>query len=378
MYNNELLLISKRQLLAKPHNKFYNSCVAYAKNNLGFYFESIGQTDSAMSLYFSALDLQLDINDYFNAGVTANNLGYLAYNKGDFVVSLKYYTKALKLSEASKNGPLEVTIHSNLAAYYNDLLDSSSAFIHTKKALEIRLKLKDTLGMATSYNALATMYFIKGEKEKAYDYVYQSIKLGRSINRLSGLANAYSNLSSFYLKDFKYDSALVYARSSYQLFKVLNDLHGIALSGKCLGLVYFEMKNLSESVKYFQDAYNLSNRLANPKLMSSCSNYLARLYYNFGDYKKAYEYANRFISFNDSLSSLRYNQLVKQKSMLLSKLLNTDSIQNSPNELSLRSTKEDDTRPNTNYIVIFAGIILFLLLIIVVLIIRLKHIKRST
>lgn len=378
VYNDELLLISEKQLLYKPHNKFYNSCIAYAKNNKGFYFESIGKKDSAMSLYFNALDLQLDINDYFNAGVTANNLGYLAYNTGDFVLALKYYTKALRLSEAAKNKPLEITIHSNLAAYYNDLLDSSSAFVHTNKALEIRLKLKDTLGMATSYNALATMFFIKGEKAKAYDYVYKSIKLGRSINRLSGLANAYSNLSSFYLKDNKLDSSLVYAKSSYELFTKLNDLHGIALSGKCLGLVYFETKSFSESIKYFQEAYDLSKGLANPKLMSSCSNYLARLYYNFGDYKKAYEYASRYISFNDSLSTLRYNELVKQKGLLLGKLLNEDSIKVSSKDLE--SMKADKSVENkfTNYTIVFAVMAFVLLIIVIALLFRLKYTKRST
>lgn len=377
-YNNELLLIAEKGLKDKPYNKFYNSCIAYAKNNLGYHLESIGQKDSAMFLYFSALDLQLDVNDYYNAGVTANNLGYLAYNNGDFILSLKYYTKALSLSEQSKNKPLEVTIHSNLAAYYNDLLDSSSAFIHTKRALELRLELRDTLGMATSYNALATMYFIKGEKTKAYNYVYQSIQLGKSINRLSGLANAYSNLSSFYLKDNVFDSALVYGKYAYDLFTKLNDLHGVALSGKCLGLVYFEDKNFPEAKKYFQEAYNLSSKLSNPKLISACSNYLARLYFSSGEYKKAYEYANRFILFNDSMSSIRYNELVKQKGALLNRLFSKDSIFNNTTLQTKQKETENKSDTEHMYTIILLALLILLLIIVLILALRIKQIKRST
>ena len=170
-----------------------------------------------------------NIDDKIGLAKNLHSLGLCYYQKGQFILALDNFFKALKLNEEINNG----------------------------------------LELSKNYNSIGLVYFAQKEYKKALEYFFeanqQNDKLKPSTkekNNLKGrmkyfinIANAYDNLDSI-------DKSLNYYNQAFQIAEELNNKEGIAKSLSNIGVIYKRQKKYELAYDCFQKSYKIHKDIA--------------------------------------------------------------------------------------------------------------------
>ena len=99
-----------------------------------------------------AIKNNLDTSDSLNA------LGIYYLNRQQYDNALKFFLRALEAAKKHKKLSLAATIYSNIAIIFEEQKNFKRALYYDSKALEIRKKINDVIGIADSYNSTGVNY----------------------------------------------------------------------------------------------------------------------------------------------------------------------------------------------------------------------------
>jgi signal transduction histidine kinase len=116
-----------------------------------------------------------------------------------------------------------------------------------ENALEIRINQEDSLGIASVYNNLGSLYNLQGKYSLALKSLFESEKIYSSFNRKDKLAIAYTNISNTYENEQNFEKALEFALKSLSIFEELEDSLSIASAIHNLGIIYFNKNDFFSS-----------------------------------------------------------------------------------------------------------------------------------
>ncbi len=217
--------------------------------------EKIYRTDMirAIDLATEALQLARTYN-FPDAEIGAlTTMGMAFAMAGHYDNALEQYQQSLFLCDKYNNSREEAYIHGNLAGLYNNLGDNEKALAYSEKALQYHIKEKSYRPIHVNYTNMGVYY-----------------------NAINDLENAL----------LCYDNALSYCELSGHL-----PSKAIILANR--GTVYARKGELQTALEHFLQAYNLNSSL---NLNIQCSRDLiniARVYFEWNDHSRAFEYAEK-------------------------------------------------------------------------------------
>lgn len=193
---------------------YYLELIALGQFKMGFPYESEESTIKALKY----LDKSASKPNSEAKERLSNHLGIIYRSLEDFTNSRKYFKQALELNTKAEqkvaiitnvantyddekqyekavaslssvyeeafsleNSEIKATYFDNLG-FFNFKLNKKGALEQMKKALEMRLELKDLSGLFSSYRHLSLFYFKKGKKNKARFFANKVKALSDSIN----------------------------------------------------------------------------------------------------------------------------------------------------------------------------------------------------
>lgn len=228
------------------------------------------------------------------------SFGY-AYSNPD--KCLQYARLTLKEAQRLKNDTLVSEGFNAMAIAFYLNSEHDSALQYNFKALDIRKKLNDDNGQASSLSKIGTIYIDQGKYTEsieiflrllrifekngnharkaatltnlvnAYLYLKDMEKSGR-YNRLSLemvpqlqdrliIARIYGNAGSYFEKTNHYDSALIYSNKALDIFLANNSLSEVSSVYNNMGIVYSRQGNLAKALEQYQKAYDISKKIEN-------------------------------------------------------------------------------------------------------------------
>jgi|WetSurMetagenome_2_1015567.scaffolds.fasta_scaffold11555_4 tetratricopeptide (TPR) repeat protein len=203
-------------------------------NNMGYFFEKIGDYQSALLLLKETLKITKEVlgSKHPNYATSLNNLASLYKTIGE-------HEKALSLHEEGLNVIKEVlgTRHPSYAVSLDNLASLYKTMGNYEQALplfkEVKNILKETLGTqhpdyATSLNNLAGLFYSIGNNEKALFFYKKSLKIRIEIlgSQHPDYAISLNNIASLYKSKEEYDKTLpLFAESLRILVTVLGEQH---------------------------------------------------------------------------------------------------------------------------------------------------------
>jgi signal transduction histidine kinase len=174
-------------------------------------------------------------------------------------------------------------------------VDNSKALEFTKKALFIRKKIGDQLGISNSLNVLGVINYYIGNYQISLEYLLESLKIREKIGNADALAISYNNISLVHIAVRDFPSALESLNKAMALHVKLGDVNGISIVKDNMGKVYFELGKYDLAFKYYIEALELNKKLGNHKSEASLYNDLAAVYWrkkDFGNAVKNYQIAH--------------------------------------------------------------------------------------
>lgn len=219
-------------------------------NAAGFYFQHMGQMDSAIYYYKSASDVWIATNsvEHPNVAIAFNNIGYCYRAKADVAQALTYYERALaiRLNKLGEAHPHLAASYSNIGACYEDEGDYALATEYFLKALAIQLKGlgPDHQNVGTTYTHMGACYGRAGDYVRQFEYLQKALVIRRAAlgpdhprvaDVLDRIGNAYGKLG-------KPAEQLAYALQAKQIWeKKLGPRHfKVAFALTNIGLSYGE------------------------------------------------------------------------------------------------------------------------------------------
>lgn len=248
-----LVYSEKGLVLAESNPKKYARYLKTIYNNLGLHYNSKWNYPEALKYYYKAIDISEKTKDIDGLSSTYNNLGNLYSDLGDYKKGLMYYHKVLALQPSSY-------VLANIGILFSDIEKYDSSHFYIKKSIELDKKNNDKVGLSSSYTVVGNLFKKVKQFDSAMYYYKLSTQFAEEIEDMSVIENNNYNIIEVLMTQGKYNEAKPLAH------KNLNSL----LKG--------------DDLSFISDAYNQ----------------LKDIYFKLGDFKKAFEFQDQYMLFKDS------------------------------------------------------------------------------
>tara|TARA_R110001606_G_C15403849_1_gene653775 strand:+ start:11139 stop:12710 length:1572 start_codon:yes stop_codon:yes gene_type:complete len=284
-----------------------------------------GEMDSAEVLLKEASKIFLEQEDSTLLAQSFFELGTLYYYQSKDSLALENFFKALPMFQALKNVRGQAFIYNNLSNLVSYMDDTEGAIDYMLKSIDLKMQLGDEALLGTSYHNLGRLYYRLDNLDMAINYFRMSLRVKKKYNNIKGLATTYNSLAGIQLKLKRNDSAIFYHQEAIAIDRQLQDTLGLANDVLSLADTYLELGNFSRAVQYSVEALSYAQE---PRLVRDTRQVVAQSYQGVGDYRKALEYYQLYMSLNDSLTNAdrqksidelreKYETEEKQKEIIL-------------------------------------------------------------
>jgi signal transduction histidine kinase len=249
--------------------KEFNDSLSLIKvfNSQAINHQMKGKVDLAFETFLRSLDYAKKMGDNATVFNTLLNIGIMYDNNSNYDKCLYYYYEALK---------------------YSDEVDISSVALLQSYIAEVYLTLKNN--------------------QKAEEYLKYAVENSKLSNDTNSLIWAYSSLGKIELEKNNFTAAEKYFLESLSLAKKTEFKLEIIHSLTDLGKFYHATNNFLQAEQSLNETLKLAEEINSLSDKNVIYGELASLYYNKQDFKKAFEYHQKYKIYGDSLYSISNNE----------------------------------------------------------------------
>jgi len=345
--SNSKLLLHQPSVISinTPKNSFINKSMEQVTNKI------VNLIDSEIAKFNlseakNLLNFLIKINDFEQNSVELQVKiqilsGDAIIYSYDYKKAFYHYTKALKLAKSSGNCQLIVTAQIALASYYlitsqygkcekalqhalklssdNGIKESKGEILYklgqlykiisdsrastiTDQLLEIALNDDNKELFCKSMNLLTTIYFADGFYKKGLSCAYKSLNLANKYNFQQAIFEANYNIAEYGLRTEKYILAEKHLLLNVKSALNLDNYNPDDLKNQIrLGLIRYHLNQIKNGVQLIEKCLSLSQKRGDYYSESLSYCYLAQVYMQIHEDKKAIFYFKKAAKINEQL-----------------------------------------------------------------------------
>lgn len=298
-YLNEAIELSDR-----TNNKWNKADALFNKGVALWHLGEINQSDK---YYENAIEIYEEFNDSLSMIKVLNSQAINHQMKGN--VDLAFETFLRSLDFAKKMGDKATIFNTllNIGIMYDNNSNYDKCLHYYYEALKYADEV-DRSSVALLQSYVAEVYLTLKNYEKAEEYIKNAIKNSLLSNDTNSLIWAYSGLGKIELDKKNFAKAEYYFKESLSLSRKTEFKLEIIHSLTDLGKFYKTINNFSQAEKNFNEALQLGNEMSSLSDLNLIYRELSSLYYQKQDFKKAYEYHEKYKLYSDSLFVISNNE----------------------------------------------------------------------
>ncbi|MDW3190714.1 MAG: tetratricopeptide repeat protein [Cytophagales bacterium] len=336
---------------------------AMALNNLGITYKQLGRNAEALAIYEIGLGYSKEISDTDYEAAFLENMGIVYSNLGHFVEALKSNLAALKIYESQGDEQSVAELQLNIGLLYKRNKEYQKAVDHYKKAIDIEIKTKDSLGLQIAYVNSGNAYLEWGKLEEAKKCLLKGKAISEGVEvRCTRLVGIY--LGNLYLQLSQLDSAEYYLEKDMKTLETCDFTRLNSMASFLMGKLRFQQGYFYESVNFYKQSLKESKLTDYLSVQKDAALALYEYYKKMGDSQKALQYHETYLTAHDSL----FNQENTRQLTWLEANAQMERVSD-----SLKYINEQETRffnlelkqqkSRTNMILILAGVVFVSLLL---------------
>lgn len=372
-YNTDTAITLSKQALDISEKINWDKGRAHSFHNIGLFNYLKGDYKTALVFYNKALyvceKLEKRRNDEEILTLKAKTMGYMGLvfsNQGNLLKALDFYLDALKIDEKLKNNSGIARHLGNIGIVYYELKKFDRSLEYYFRALKLAEQTGYVQLQANTYGNIGLIYSEKKDNANALDYYDKALELADKNGFKELQANTLENIGNIYAGSKDYEKALERFEIALKIKEEGGSKRDIAISLNFIAGVHAELKNFREAEKYYLRSKVLVDSAGTVSLKKETYKGLARIYYIKKDWKKAYEYYNDFVSYNDTLLAQQNQRDLSRKEIEFeyAKKVAQDSIKNAEerktNAAKVLARDEQLKRAATQRYALFGGLALMI------------------
>ncbi len=245
-------------LLAKKNNWALNQ--AKCLNNVANAYTNLGDYVKSIQFYFKALKIAVELNDLYEMSLVNNNIGAVYIQQQDYKKALPYSrlaqkqlnTFALSHKLLFKHKLLRQAIYDNTGECYLYMHRADSAEYYLNLCYDDCKKLNLTDQIGVVQRDLGEVAAEKGNKAGALRFFRQAVISNKAVEDGENVSVACLSTANLYHKYKQQDSAEYYAQKALEAAAAGKFEQDVLNAGKVLSTFYDEDHNLPQAYKYFK------------------------------------------------------------------------------------------------------------------------------
>lgn len=256
--------------------------------NLAELYRAAGQYDKARDGYTALLS-----QDPRNSDALLG-IGRAEVARGNAQKGLEYLGRALTLAVELDNQEQKAAALQATGSAYRDLNKPDDAIRSYQESLDIRRRLNDKGGIASSLDGIAVVQDQRLGKPEAALKTYQEVlRVRREIGDKQGIGDTLLNLGVLYERRGQYEEALRYYKDSLEIEREIGNSTREAQCLNNIGSRYLNSGEYEEALTYFQQALQLREKLKVDADISESLHNLAETSTKIGQFDQALGYYMR-------------------------------------------------------------------------------------
>ncbi|HET7115355.1 MAG TPA: adenylate/guanylate cyclase domain-containing protein [Hanamia sp.] len=299
----------------------YKKGIAYSYKNIGIvyymqanYVESLGNYDKSLAMFDS-------LNDKVGVANILSNEASVYYNQADDEKALELNLKSLSIAEQIGDTLRILTALQNIGAvYFNKPSTINQSLKYYLRALPMSESLNNKDAIGTITVNVGEIYLKKGNDDSALIYFQKSLKAYEGSENVPYTLN---DIGKVYQNRKDYETAIKYHQEALDISQKLDAKVDMAQSLLGLGDSYREQGDASKAIRYYKKAESIALKVSNANYeLEKAYKGLAIAYSNLNDFRNAFVYESKFTGVKDSLytldiakklSSLQFNFDIQKK-----------------------------------------------------------------
>lgn len=349
--NDDLSLKYKKKSLEITERSGDTKKILKAYRELAIYYSHQEDYEAAIRINQKGLEL---VERHGDLQEIATYLEYIAIGQrklGHYTEALKNAKRALAVQRSLEDNKRVANILLNISIIYRRLSSYDEALEYAIELIDIKENEQNINGMAAAYNATGLIYQNLMRPNEASRYYEQTLALPENEIEAKYRAAALRALAGVFQNDGLYDDALRYAEEAKSLYEKIPSIAGAESANRTIGLIYKETGNNTKARQAFQlalsqarelkDTWSEANSLikigeifvetdphsakvsaekglellkplAAKSLIADAYDVLMKSEESIGNYKKAYEYAQKQYSLTREISKDEITQRVAE------------------------------------------------------------------
>jgi tetratricopeptide (TPR) repeat protein len=198
-------------------------------------------------------------------GLLHTYMGELEKAREDSLRSIRYYERAIEMSEKVGNEHEMARTLNNLGSVYRDKGDWERAIDCYERSLAITQEIDDKYTVARTLNNLGSVYHDKGDWERAIECYERSLAIMQEIGDEYTVARTFNNLGLVYKAKGEWERAIEYYEHSLAIREKVGDEHGMAFSYNNMARLYQDRSKLTEAIPLFDKSLETFERIGDKR-----------------------------------------------------------------------------------------------------------------
>ncbi|MBT8136566.1 MAG: protein kinase [Gammaproteobacteria bacterium] len=214
--------------------------------------------------------------------------GKYAIQSGDSRRAIdEYLVRDLVIQNRLKNDYGKGNAYNAMGIAYGRIGETEAARENYEKAAELRGRIGDQRGMATSLNNLARLEMIAGNFDAARASLEQAVQVSNELGDQAGLAAFTNTIGTVEEEAGNYNAALAQYREALKIRESLGDRRALTESYNNVGFAYYMLGELDNARIYWERALDEALELGNPDAEMQALQSLGLLYTARADWDDA-------------------------------------------------------------------------------------------
>lgn len=294
-----------------------NFALGEAYNSVGNAYSEKGNDEKAIEFYTKSKDYRLEEGKLDKVGDSYHNMGISALLLKKYSESISYYKQSAELYNKTGKKILEGITYNSIADIYKQLHELNKALEYALKALNILQEEKNDSYIANTYNFIGSIHADLKNLDLAQEYYQKAYDIWKKKNSIEGQTTGVNNLGTIFDEKGDHEKALLYYQKSLELAKQLKDSIGIATALNNIGYTFVKINQMEKAISAYESSLEISKRnKIYDSYMNTCNN-LASAYLKVNNLNKAEYYLNVVLKNINKITEL---QFAEETYLLLSKL----------------------------------------------------------
>lgn len=261
------IAIGKRAAQLAQQQSYANG-IARSYNNIGVAYDLKGEYLLSLEYHFKAMRIFDSIGNINGLSVSNNNIGEIFRYSGQYEKALSYYLKSVELdAKTGKHADLGISLNSVAQAYWKLKKYDSAAYYLYNAEKELKADSSNYLfDLMQVWNDLGKLFIEQKEYTKATLYFNKVLANEQKIDNEFQMANAMMGMATVYLAAGNTVTALPLAEEAVKLFQSHDSRLEVRDTKRLIAEIYEKTGNYLQAMIYYKQTEQLADSIFNEGL----------------------------------------------------------------------------------------------------------------